>query len=559
MNQLHLPSVGTGRIRLLGMMLLCLGALPAGLAGCALGRSQPAADQPATGQPASAAEKKTAPVAVEKRVALVIGNANYASSPLQNPINDARSIADSLRGLGFEVRLLQDATLKQMSDAAREFGDLLPRDGVGLFYYAGHAMQIKGRNYLIPVGADIRREDEVTYSSFDAGQMLEKMESARSRVNIVILDACRNNPFARSFRSSSQGLAQMDAPVGSYIAFATAPAKVASDGNGKNGLYTQHLLEAIRTPGLKIEEVFKQVRIKVMADSSGQQIPWDSSSLAGDFYFSLPEGMAQTVPAASPASSAAAGKSPSPGRDVGGQAGEPRVRIVAGSKGEGKTDTKAADGKPVEGKGSQVAKPAATAQKNDPAAAEAVAGQYKTGLAAKAAGDIGAAAAAFGRAAEAGHAGASYQMGLLLKTGRKPVTQDLPRARRMFQQAAEQGDVQAQLELAQGFAHGPGANCGEANKWALKAAQGGSSDAAVLLGELYRVDCQGARRNPAEAARWLQQAADKGIAKAQFSLGVMYVNGDGVQKDLAQARKWLNAAAAKGIPSAKFYLDRLGN
>jgi hypothetical protein len=176
-----------------------------------------------------------------------------------------------------------------MSDAARAFGDSLQRGGVGLFFYAGHGMQIKGRNYLIPVGADIQREDEVAFNAFDAGRLLEKMEVARSRVNIVILDACRNNPFSRSFRSSSQGLAQMDAPIGSYLSFATAPAKVASDGKDGNGLFTQHLLKAMRTPGLKIEEVFKRVRVKVMADSDGQQIPWDNSSLTGDFYFIPPD------------------------------------------------------------------------------------------------------------------------------------------------------------------------------------------------------------------------------------------------------------------------------
>jgi len=235
------------------------------------------------------ATKSASGMGREHRIALVIGNGRYRSSPLLNPVNDARAMSEALQLMGFQVTLLENATIRQMSDAARDFGDALRQGGVGLFFYAGHGVQIKGRNYLIPIGADIQREDEVSYNAFDAGLLLEKMEVARSRVNIVILDACRNNPFARSFRSSSQGLAQMDAPIGSYVSFATAPAKVASDGIDGNGLYTRYLLEAMRTPGLKIEEVFKRVRVNVMADSDGQQIPWDNSSLTGDFYFIPPD------------------------------------------------------------------------------------------------------------------------------------------------------------------------------------------------------------------------------------------------------------------------------
>ena len=153
-------------------------------------------------------------------------------------------------------------------------------------------MQVKGRNFLIPVDAQIQREDEVAYNSVDAGQVLDKMEAANNRLNIVILDACRNNPFARSFRSGSSGLAQMDAPVGTLIAFATAPGSVASDGQGQNGLYTQHLLQSMQIPGTKIEDVFKNVRAGVRKDSAGRQIPWESTSLEGDFVF-VPQPPAQ--------------------------------------------------------------------------------------------------------------------------------------------------------------------------------------------------------------------------------------------------------------------------
>ena len=218
------------------------------------------------------------------RVALVIGNAGYRSAPLTNPVNDARAVSRSLRELGFKVVSLENASLKQMSDAVRDFGDAL-QGGVGLFYYAGHGVQAQGRNFLVPVDADIEREDEVPYKAFDVGQVLAKMEAAKNPLNIVILDACRNNPFVRASRGGGGGLAQMDAPTGSIVAFATAPGAEAADGSSGNGLYTSQLLRHMATPGLKVEDVFKRTRVAVKQMSGGRQIPWESTSLEGDFYF----------------------------------------------------------------------------------------------------------------------------------------------------------------------------------------------------------------------------------------------------------------------------------
>ena len=231
--------------------------------------------QQATGQAASA----------EARTALVIGNASYPSAPLKNPVQDAKAMAEALRKCGFQVTLLENATRTRMVQALRDFGQTIQGGGVGLLYYAGHGMQVKGKNYLVPVDADLASEDEVPYNTLDADAVLAKMESARNRLNILILDACRNNPFARSFRSSAQGLAQMDAPAGSYIAFATSPGRTAADGTGSHGLYTQHLLDQLARPGIKVEDVFKRVRASVMRDSQQQQVPWESSSITGDFYF----------------------------------------------------------------------------------------------------------------------------------------------------------------------------------------------------------------------------------------------------------------------------------
>jgi uncharacterized caspase-like protein len=228
------------------------------------------------------------PARQEQRLALVIGNAAYKEAPLLNPVNDARAMAAALRQAGFTVLLHTDVDHRGLLNAVREFGNRLKQGGVGVFYFAGHGMQIKGRNYLVPVAADIQREDEVAYAALDAQAVLDKMEAAGNGTNLMILDACRNNPFARSFRSSTQGLAQMEAPVGTLVAFATAPGAVASDGNTANGLYTQHLLNAMRTHGAKVEDVFKQVRAAVRRDSQGKQIPWESTSLEGDFYFHAP-------------------------------------------------------------------------------------------------------------------------------------------------------------------------------------------------------------------------------------------------------------------------------
>jgi Caspase domain len=235
-----------------------------------------------------------------QKVALVIGNGAYAASPLKNPVNDARAMAQALRELGFEVIYKENTTREEMKRAVRIFGEKIRGGGVGLFYYAGHGIQVKGVNYLVPVDAKIESEEEVEYECVDAGFVLAQMDAAKNSTNIVILDACRNNPFARSFRSVSNGLAQMDAPSGTLIAYATAPGSVASDGSGANGLYTQELLKNIHRPGLSIEEVFKYVRVSVRSQTQGKQTPWESSSLTGDFYFSR----AQTAAAdkSSPAS-----------------------------------------------------------------------------------------------------------------------------------------------------------------------------------------------------------------------------------------------------------------
>ena len=228
----------------------------------------------------------------EKRYALVIGNSNYSKEVgvLKNPLNDATDVATELRRSNFEVQLITNATYVQMREAMRKFQEKLtagPRDQtVGLFYYAGHGVAYQDENYLVPIDADVKFEDDITRMCFPVQRMvLANMERTNSRMNIVILDACRNNPFPATTRDIGGGLGEMKKARGSFIAYATAPGSVASDGSGRNGLYTQELVKALRKPGLSIEQVFKEVRMNVMRLSGDKQYTWDSSNIIGEFYF----------------------------------------------------------------------------------------------------------------------------------------------------------------------------------------------------------------------------------------------------------------------------------
>ena len=224
----------------------------------------------------------------DTRLALVIGNGQYADSPLANPVSDAKAMAQKLKKLGFTLQgdgPLLNANRQAMTEAVRAFGSRLRSSGgVGLFYFAGHGLQVEGHNYLVPIGADIAKESDVEFECYPAEKVLAEMGSSSDRLNIVILDACRNNPFSRDF--GQQGLSPMAKAAGALIAYAAAPGKTASDNAGaQNGLYTEELLKLIDTPGLSIEDVFKRTRQAVMARSNGKQTPWEESALVNDFSF----------------------------------------------------------------------------------------------------------------------------------------------------------------------------------------------------------------------------------------------------------------------------------
>lgn len=228
--------------------------------------------------------------AAERRVALVIGNASYADKPLRNTLNDAADIAAALKRSGFEIMERKNRTADQLRGDLSDFQDKLSPGAVGLFYFAGHGVQAgKGQNYLLPVGVTYKRERDAESYGLEVGSVLRRMEDAGASLSLVILDACRDSPLPAEGRSTgSRGLGRMEAPSGSMIAFATAPGSIADENTaGRNGLYTQHLLRAMETPSLRLEDVFKRVRRGVEKDSNRRQSPEEIMKLTSDepFYF----------------------------------------------------------------------------------------------------------------------------------------------------------------------------------------------------------------------------------------------------------------------------------
>ncbi len=225
----------------------------------------------------------------ETRIALLVGNADYKhGGQLANPVNDVKALESVLKNdCGFHTILHENLDQKEMKKSIDDFGSRLSGYQVRLFFYAGHGVQVNGRNYLIPVDAELKSEKQVEYDCIDASRVLSQMEKKESGTNIIILDACRDNPFERSWSRSARGkgLAFMDAPDGYLIAYATSPGKTASDGDGENGLYTSALLKHISTSNISIMEMFMNVRNSVKKQSGGLQVPWEATSLTGNFYF----------------------------------------------------------------------------------------------------------------------------------------------------------------------------------------------------------------------------------------------------------------------------------
>jgi hypothetical protein len=229
------------------------------------------------------------PVSAQTKLALLLGNSNYAALPkLANPANDAQLIAKQLEAAGFTVSLQLDQPQSGMKAALADFVGKAEQGGEGtvaVFYYAGHGVQIDGTNYLVPIDVKGETASEVVLGSISANDVLRTLEVAKAKVNVLVLDACRNNPFPAKSRSFSRGLARVEAPAGSLVAYSTAPGQVALDGDGQNSPYAEALAKHISTPGLALESVFRNVRIDVSEKTAGSQVPWEETSLTQEVVF----------------------------------------------------------------------------------------------------------------------------------------------------------------------------------------------------------------------------------------------------------------------------------
>jgi uncharacterized caspase-like protein len=243
------------------------------------------------------------PVQAESRVALVIGNSTYKISPLKNPAADAQAVAAALKSLGFDVTERENTSYRELIELLRQFSKHGAQADVRLVFYAGHGVQAKGRNYLLPVDTEIRSEEDIPAKSADVNDLLDRLAQISRGINIVILDACRDNPFAGSdvvlpdgrrlkFRGATpSGLARMEAPLGTLLAFSTAPGGIAlDDPAAAHSIYAKYLLDYLGAPGLPVEQMFKRVRAGVANDTGRMQVPWESSSLTGDFCFKAEHG-----------------------------------------------------------------------------------------------------------------------------------------------------------------------------------------------------------------------------------------------------------------------------
>ena len=262
-------------MRFITLVLISLLVLPA----LTVGKARKFVREESTGGP------------TERRIALVIGNGAYVKTKsLTNPANDAADMSEVLKDLGFDVSWGVNQNKRQMESLIRAFGVKLASGGVGLFYYAGHGLQVGGSNYLVPVDAEIPEEDEVKYQGVALDLVLTKMAAAKNDLNIVILDACRNNPFARSWRAyrdnvNSDGLAEISPPTGTLVLYASGPGKVASDGAGRNGLFTESLLKHIKKPNVEYDQMVKALSADVWERSNRRQFPWKEGNSLSDFYF----------------------------------------------------------------------------------------------------------------------------------------------------------------------------------------------------------------------------------------------------------------------------------
>ena len=494
----------------------------------------------------------------EKRVALVIGNSAYRAVPaLPNPTADARLMSDTLLSLGFFVvggGAQLDLDKAGFDHALQQFGDQLAGADVALFYYAGHGVETHSLNYLVPVDAHPLDDGDIFAQGIGTAGILEQMEKSGARINLVLLDACRDDPFRdKGAHPKAGGLAQMQAPPGTLISFATQPHSVSLDGVDGHSPYTKALAETMQRPGYGLFKTFNEVGLAVEKATGGSQLPWVSSSpITGNFYFA-----GKPAPAANTQAAALSGTTApivearlSPSDDNPGL----RRDLI--------TDCDRLAGMPYD-TGHAPSLPGIEVDKIDVAAAaracnDAIA-QYpdvmrftfEAGRVAAARKDFAEARRLFEKAADAGYAMAMNNIGGLYEGG-DGVPRNYAEAARWYGKAAAAGEPIAMVDLGWQYetGHGVSKDYAEAVRLYEAAAKAGVPAGMNNLGLLYMYG-KGVARDYDEARRLFEQGAALGCAACMNDLGALYNEGDGVRRDVKTARQWFEKAAALGNPEAK--------
>ena len=530
--------------------------------------------------------------ASEKRVALIIGNDDYqvVRPQLYNAGNDARAMERALRAAGFETSLKVNAKRRELYQLIDAFAGQIAASAetVGLFYYAGHGVQANGTNYLIPVDADVVSEQDLEAEAVDVAKVLRALDQARNRVNIVILDACRDNPLPKG-RSLARGLARMDAPHGTFIGYAAAPGQTAEDGpEGGNGVFTGAMVQAIGEPGLPIEQVFKKVIATVLERTGGKQAPWMEASLQGDFYFFAPGAQATIVTPPAPAApafdprqiemalwnSVKDSKDPAEIQEYLKQypdgifAGLARNRLAALKATQPPSPSSSASPTLANNSASPApdqlrTPPSKPAPSNETTQQLAVvepprlAGpklsaseMYQRGTEEADKGHYKEAMRWYRQSAEMGVPEAMREIGYLYTNG-LGTAKDYIEAMRWYRQSADKGYALAMNEVGRLYLHGLGVptNYSEAMRWYRQAADKGNATAISNIGFLYQHGL-GVPTDYGEAMRLYRQAADNGYAGAMNQIGFLYQIGLGVPTNYSEAMRWYRKAADGGVPEA---------
>ena len=473
-------------------------------------------------------------VLADGRVALVVGNSTYTHiGRLPNPDNDARDMSAALRRLGFEVTTELDADRVELTEALRAFTRQSAGADISLVFYAGHGIEMDGVNYLVPVDARLERDVDVRFETVTVDDLLVSTTGASLR--LLILDACRNNPLARSMQRTA---ATRTVSGGSFadlnedllgnetlVAYAAAAGTTAADGRGRNSPYTAALLSHLETQ-LEIGLLFRRVRAQVLSTTNGAQRPHEYHSLVGEHYLTrtLATGASVTVSAAVPADPAPADR-PRPDPPT---AGITDLHIAALRE---------------------------LAEAGDAAAQTELGERYEDGRGVVQ--DYAVAVSWFRRAAEQGFAPGQAALGFMYARGRG-VRHDDSAAVRWFRGAAEQGNARGQSNLGAMYRDGRGVerNDREAVRWFRRSADQGDARAQGSLGWMYE-NGRGVVQDDAEAVRWFRRSADQGDAYGQAALGLMYGDGRGVRRDRVEAVRWYRRAAEQGHSWAREQLDRL--